>query len=92
MICFVTLAAIFQVLVSPSALGIQYGSTELNLEQLWKQGDYKDALFGFIRTLLYQLFSLMAESILVDKLLLLFVLEQQLNVPVMGSVPQGLTE
>lgn len=75
MICFVTLAAIFQVLVSPSALGIQYGSTELNLEELWKQGDYKDASFGFIRALLYQLFSLMAESILVDKLLLLFVLE-----------------
>lgn len=75
MICFVTLAAIFQVLVSPSTLGIQYGSTELNLEELWKQGDYKDALFGFIRALLYQLFSLMAESILVDKLLLLFVLE-----------------
>lgn len=74
MICFVTVAAIFRVLVSPSALGIKHGSAELNLKELWERGDYKNALFGSIRAVLDQLFSLMAESFLVDKLLL-FVLE-----------------
>lgn len=48
-ICCATMAAIFRVLVSHPALGIKLSSTELNLEELWKQGDYKKCFVWFHR-------------------------------------------